>query len=137
MHLCVQIPGLLRLPDRRYTPTLGLKNPDVREVALLMGPRLIGVATVADECCFVNSIIVANFIPDGSLAAINFAFPIMTVPLVIIGSGIGFATLPTFSAQVARGEIAEMKGSITSALARRAVSVCACHLRPDPACAIR
>ena len=36
--------------------------------------------------------------------------------LVIIGSGIGFATLPTFSAQVARGEIGELKASITSAL---------------------
>ncbi len=33
MHLCIQIPGLLRLPDRHYSPTLGLKNPDVREVA--------------------------------------------------------------------------------------------------------
>ena len=114
MHLCIQIPGLLRLPDRRFTPTLGLKNPDVREVAILMGPRLIGVATV--QMNLLLNTIVANFIPDGSLAAINFAFPIMTVPLVIIGSGIGFATLPTFSAQVARGEIAELKGSITSAL---------------------
>jgi putative peptidoglycan lipid II flippase len=114
MHLCIQIPGLLRLPERRYTPTLGLKNPDVREVALLMGPRLIGVATV--QMNLLLNTIIANRLPDGSLAAINFAFPIMTVPLVIIGSGIGFATLPTFSAQVARGEIAEMKTSITSAL---------------------
>ena len=114
MHLCIQIPGLLRLPDRRYTPTLGLNNPDVREVALLMGPRLIGVATV--QMNLLLNTIIANRLPDGSLAAINFAFPIMTVPLVIIGSGIGFATLPTFSAQVARGEIGELKASITSAL---------------------
>ena len=114
MHLCIQIPGLLRLPYRHYTPTLGLKNPDVREVALLMGPRLIGVATV--QMNLLLNTIIANRLPHGSLAAINVAFPVMTVPLVIIGSGIGFATLPTFSAQVARGEITEMKASITSAL---------------------
>jgi putative peptidoglycan lipid II flippase len=40
----------------------------------------------------------------------------MTVPLVVIGSGIGFATLPTFSAQFARGETTEMRRSITAAL---------------------
>jgi putative peptidoglycan lipid II flippase len=114
LHLGIQLPGLFRLPERLYTPTLGFKNPDVREVALLMGPRLIGVATIQLNL-LVNTII-ANYLPAGSLTALNYAFPIMTVPLVIIGSGIGFASLPTFSAQVARGEIGELKNSITAAL---------------------
>jgi putative peptidoglycan lipid II flippase len=114
LHLCIQLPDLFRLPERHYTPTLGIGNPSVREVIVLMGPRLISVATL--QLNFVVTTIIANSLPTGSLSAIKFAFPIMTVPLVIIGSGIGFATLPTFSAQVARGEIAELKGSITSAL---------------------
>jgi putative peptidoglycan lipid II flippase len=114
MHLCIQLPDLFRLPDRQYLPTLGLKDPSVREVALLMGPRLIGVATV--QMNLLLNTIIANRLPHGSLAAISFAFPIMTVPLFIIGSGIGFATLPTFSAQVARGEIGELKNSIASSL---------------------
>jgi putative peptidoglycan lipid II flippase len=114
MHLGVQLPDLLKLPKRSYTPTLGLKNAPVREVGLLMGPRLIGVATV--QMNLLLNTIIANRLQAGSLAAINYAFPIMTVPLVIIGSGIGFATLPTFSAQVARGETGELKKSIISAL---------------------
>ena len=114
LHLCIQLPDLFRLSKRRYTPTLGTGNPSVREVIVLMGPRLISVATL--QLNFVVGGIIASGLPTGSLSAINFAFPIMTMPLVIIGSGIGTATLPTFSAQVARGEMSELRNSLTAAL---------------------
>jgi len=114
LHLCIQLPDLFRLPKRHYTPTLGIGNPSVREVVVLMGPRLISVATL--QLNFVVTGIIANGLPTGSLSAIKYAFPIMTVPLVIIGSGIGIATLPTFSAQVARGEMSELRNSLTAAL---------------------
>ena len=114
MHLGIQLPALFRLPARRYIPTLGLKDPSVREVGLLIGPRLIGVATV--QLNFLVNTVIANFLPFGSLAAISYAFPIMTMPLVVIGSAIGFATLPTFSAQVARGELNELRSSLTASL---------------------
>ncbi|MGD0752987.1 MAG: murein biosynthesis integral membrane protein MurJ, partial [Anaerolineales bacterium] len=114
MHLCIQLPDLFRLPKRQYTPTLGLGNPSVREVMLLMGPRLISVATLQVNA--VVTAIIANGFGTGPLSAINFAFPIMTVPLVVIGSGIGIATLPTFSAQVARGEMSALRNSLTAAL---------------------
>ncbi len=114
LHLCIQLPDLFRLPKRRYTATLGWHNPTVREVVVLMGPRLISVATLQVNA--VVTAIIANGLPTGSLSAINFAFPIMTVPLVVIGSGIGIATLPTFSAQVARGEMNSLRNSLTGAL---------------------
>jgi putative peptidoglycan lipid II flippase len=114
LHLCIQLPDLFRLPDRRYTLTLGKDNPSVWEVVVLMGPRLISVATL--QINFVVTGIIASLLPTGSLSSINFAFPIMTVPLVVIGSGIGIATLPTFSAQVALGEMGELRNSLTSAL---------------------
>ncbi len=114
LHLLIQLPDLFRLPKRRYTPTLGLGNPSVREVILLMGPRLISVATLQVNAVVTG--IIANGFGTGPLSAINYAFPIMTVPLVVIGSGIGIATLPTFSAQVARGEMSELRNSLTAAL---------------------
>jgi len=114
LHLLIQLPDLLRLPKRHYTLTLGLGNPSVREVVVLMGPRLISVATLQVNA--VVTAIIANLLPTGSLSAINFAFPIMTMPLVIIGSGIGIATLPTFSAQYARGETGALRNSLTAAL---------------------
>jgi putative peptidoglycan lipid II flippase len=45
MHLLLQIPSLLRLKGS-YNLTLGLSMPDVREVGLLMAPRVFGVAVV-------------------------------------------------------------------------------------------
>src|SRR5664280_1850014 len=114
LHLCIQLPDLFRLPKRHYTLTLGLDNPSVREVMILMGPRLISVATLQVNA--VVTAILANNMGSGPLSAINFAFPIMTMPLVVIGSGIGIATLPTFSAQVARGEMSDLRNSLTAAL---------------------
>jgi len=114
LHLCIQLPDLFRLPIKRYTLTLGIKNPSVREVIILMGPRLVSVATLQ-----VNAVVtgvIAGMLQNGSISALNYAFPIMTVPLVVIGSGIGIATLPTFSAQYARGEIGDLRNSLTGAL---------------------
>ena len=114
LHLCIQLPDLFRLPKRHYTPTLGLGNPFVREVILLMGPRLVSVATLQVNAVITG--IIASGLPIGSFSAITYAFPIMTMPLVIIGSGIGIATLPTFSAQFARGEMSALRNSLTAAL---------------------
>ena len=114
LHLCIQLPDLFRLSIKRYTLTLGLKNPSVREVIILMGPRLVSVATLQVNAVVTG--ILTTGMPTGSLSALQFAFPIMTVPLVVIGSGIGIATLPTFSAQSARGEIGELRNSLTGAL---------------------
>ena len=114
LHLCIQLPDLIRLPKRHYSLTLGRGNSSVREVLVLMGPRLISVATLQVNAVVTG--IIASGLPTGSLSAINYAFPIMTVPLVIIGSGIGIATLPTFSAQVARSEMNELRNSLATSL---------------------
>jgi putative peptidoglycan lipid II flippase len=114
LHLAIQLPDLLRLPDRRYTPTLGLSDPTVREVALLMGPRLFSVAAV-QLSLLVNTRITSSLL-TGSVTAPPAAFQLMTVPLVVIGSSIGTASLPTFSAQFARGAIDELRHSFTATL---------------------
>jgi putative peptidoglycan lipid II flippase len=112
-HLFVQIPGLMRLKGK-YTPSLGIRFPAVREVGLLMAPRLFGVAVVQ-----LNVLIntrVASGLPEGSLSAIQYGFQIMTMPQVVIAQAISIAALPTFSAQVARGELGQMRSSLASSL---------------------
>jgi putative peptidoglycan lipid II flippase len=114
LHLCIQLPDLFHLPGRHYTPTLGLKNPAVRQVALLMGPRLLSVGVI--QISLLINTIIASRQPTGSMAAITYAFAIMTVPLVVIGSAIATASLPTFSTQVAMGDQSGMRQSITATL---------------------
>src|SRR5262249_29241599 len=54
-HLLVQLPAL-RSIGMRWSPTLDLSSPGVREVARLMGPRVIGLAAAQ-----LNFIIVVFF----------------------------------------------------------------------------
>ncbi len=114
MHFLVQLPTFLRLPERLFSLTLGLHLPAVREVARLMGPRLLGVAVVQINA-LVN-VMLATAQPVGSLTAIKYAWAIMTMPQVVIAQAIAIAALPTFSAQFARGELSGMRASLAATL---------------------
>jgi putative peptidoglycan lipid II flippase len=114
LHLAIQIPGLLRLPARQYFAALGLRFKAVREVGRLMGPRLLGVAAV--QINFVINTILATGMTVGSLASIKYAWAVMSMPQVVIAQSIAIAALPTFSAQMARGQLAEMRSSLAATL---------------------
>ncbi len=114
LHLLVQLPDLLRLPERLYGLTLGRGIPAVGEVFRLMAPRLLGVAAV--QANFLVNTNLASLQPVGSLAGISLAFPIMYMPLAAIAQSVATAALPTFSAQVARGEHNAMRSSLAASL---------------------
>lgn len=114
LHLGVQIPSLVRLPGRQYFSSLGLHFPAVREVGRLMGPRLLGVAAV--QINFLVNTVLATGQPVGSLTSIKYAWAIMTMPQVVIAQAIAIAALPTFSAQVSRGEVSQMRSSLAATL---------------------
>jgi len=120
LHLAVQLPGLVRLAQAsaaRYTPGLGLDNPVVRQVARLMGPRLLGVAAV--QLNFVVTTNLASFMLLDRLdavSALTYAWQIFTMPQVIVAQAIAIAALPAFSAMVARGDLAAMRASLAETL---------------------
>ena len=113
LHLLVQMPGLLRLREGTR-PTLGLHLAEVRQVAVLMGPRILGVAVV--QINFIVNTILALSLPEGSVSAITLAFTLMLMPQVAIAQSAAIAAMPTFSAQVALGKLEEMRGSLASTL---------------------
>lgn len=113
LHLLVQAPNLLRLRGR-YFPSFGLRLPAVREVARLIGPRILGVAIV--QLNFIVNTIIALSLPEGSNSAIVLAFTWMLMPQMAIAQSIAIAAMPTFSAQVARGQLDEMRTSLATAL---------------------
>ena len=114
LHLFVQLPFLLKLPQRRYAPSLGLQLPEVREVARLIAPRLLGVAVV--QLNFLLNTYLASFQAEGSITALSLAFPLMLMPEAAIAQSIAIAALPTFSIQVARNKLNEMRSSLSAAL---------------------
>ncbi|NMC53365.1 MAG: murein biosynthesis integral membrane protein MurJ [Chloroflexi bacterium] len=113
-HFLIQLPMLTRLPARRYHLTFGLHITEVREVARLMGPRLLGVAVV--QLNFLLNTILSSSQPQGSLSGLSLAFPLMIMPEAAIAQAIAIAALPTFSAQVALHKLDEMRGSLAATL---------------------
>jgi putative peptidoglycan lipid II flippase len=112
-HLLIQLPGLRR-KGGRYTPALGLDNPAVGEVGRLMLPRLLGVAVV--QINFLVNTNLASRMSEGSVAALSYAFALMIMPQSLIAQAMAIAALPTFSEQVARGEISRMRESLAATL---------------------
>ena len=114
LHLLVQVPTLLRLPGRQYQPTYGLHLPEVRETALLIAPRLVGV--IAVQVNFMVSTAIATGMAEGSVTAIYLAFTLMLMPESMIAQAAATAALPTFSAQAARGKEDEVRASLAATL---------------------
>jgi putative peptidoglycan lipid II flippase len=111
MHLVVQLPAFVRLqPQLRME--FGLAMPEVRQVGRLMAPRLLGVAVV--QLNFLVNTIIASGQPEGSLAALNFAWQLMYMPQAVIAQAIAIAALPTFSAQAARGEFDALRSTLAT-----------------------
>ncbi len=113
LHLLLQVPALLHQKGH-YIPTLGLKLASVREVARLMGPRLVGVAVV--QLNFWINVRLASEMPEGSVNGVVYAFTLMYMPLAVIAQSIAIAAMPTFSAQVARERLDEMQTSLVASL---------------------
>ncbi len=113
LHLLIQVPWLF-YQRIKYTPTLGLGNPDVAEVGRLMLPRTIGLAIVQINL-LVNTIL-ASGLPAGRIAALAYAFRLMLLPHGIVALSLATAVFPTFSEQMARQELDEFRATFSQVL---------------------
>ncbi|MFZ5878400.1 MAG: murein biosynthesis integral membrane protein MurJ [Chloroflexota bacterium] len=113
LYLLLQIPSLLRQRGR-YQPTFGMDNPDVRQVILLMAPRLLGVAVVQLNF-WVNGWL-ASKMSEGSMSGLSVGFSLMLMAQAAIAQSVAIAAMPTFSAQHALGKMDEMRGSLVASL---------------------
>ena len=113
MHLLVQLPTLARV-RLAWRPRLGLGEAAVREVARLMAPRLVGQGAV--QLNFLVNTIIASGQPEGSLAALSWAFSVMLMPEIAIAQASAIAALPTFSAQASLGQLEELRQTLGNTL---------------------
>jgi len=113
LYLLVLIPALLKQKGL-YTFTLGIDNPNVKHVILLMGPRLLGVAVV--QLNFWVNIRLASQMSAGSVSGLTYGFSLMLMAQAVIAQSVAIAVMPTFSAQHALGHTDEMRGSLAASL---------------------
>ena len=113
VHFLVQVPGLVKY-GARYTPTLGLDDAGVRDVGKLMAPRVLGVAAWQVNMIVTNNL--ASGLGAGAISALEYAFRLMLLPQGIFAQAISTAAFPTFSAQAARGKVAELRTTLMATL---------------------
>jgi putative peptidoglycan lipid II flippase len=113
LHMLLQVPSLLHLKGS-YTPSFGLKIPDVRQVGLLMAPRVFGQAVVQLNF-WVNTILTSYMLP-GSLAGLTWGFNLMLLPEAIVAQSVATAAMPTLSAQYALGKTDDMRNTLATSL---------------------
>jgi putative peptidoglycan lipid II flippase len=113
LHLQAQLIGLWWY-GARYTPTLAWHSPDVREVARLMAPRVLGLAAV--QLHFWINTVLASGLPSGSLSALNYAWLLLLLPQGIVAQAVATAAFPTFASLEARGRYDELRGVLGGTL---------------------
>jgi putative peptidoglycan lipid II flippase len=113
LHLIVQIPGLIRY-QFRWSPLLGIRQPELHSVARMMAPRIITIG--AFQLIFVMQDNLASRLDIGSVTALAYGWLIMQVPETIIGTAVGTAILPTLSELFARGNEDQFEGRVSRAI---------------------
>ena len=98
----------------RYRPSLDVRDPALGRILLLMGPGTVGLAATQINI-FVNTRFAAGE-GTGAIAALDYAFRVMYLPIGLFGVSIAAASTPAFSRHVAAGNPIEMRSTIASAI---------------------
>jgi putative peptidoglycan lipid II flippase len=113
LQFIVQWPALRR-EGFRFRFELAPRDPAVREVLLLMIPSTVGLAAVQINQ-FVNTLL-ATGEGTGAVSWLNFSFRLMYLPIGLFGVSVAAASLPTLSADAARGDLAAMRRTLSSGM---------------------
>ena len=113
LHFAIQVPVLVRLRFR-YRPLFDPRMPAVREVLLLMGPRVLGLGVVQVNF-WVNTALASGMVA-GSVTALNFAFTLMFTVLGVLGQSVGTALFPTLSTLSAQEDWVSFRRTLADAL---------------------
>lgn len=112
-QLLIQVPAAV---VRGWRPSLhvALGDPRVREIAHLMAPGVAGLS-VTQINVFVG-LWLASFLPQGSVAALTYAFRLVQFPIGVIGVAIATGALPVMAASFAKNAMGEMKEALQGSL---------------------
>ncbi len=108
----IQVPALRRV-GYRYAAVLDCNDAGFRQVVRLVAPSVLGVGAVQVNV-FVDNWFASAW--NGGVTWLNCAFRLMQFPIGVFGVAIATATLPTASAHVARGDIAQFRKTLARSI---------------------
>ncbi len=104
LHMVIQIPAVLQV-GFRYHPHLDIKHKAVKQIGKLMIPQSIALG-VAQIKLIVDTMI-ASILRTGSVAIINLANNIQTVPTVIFGISYSTTIFPNLAEKASLNKLKE------------------------------
>ncbi len=112
-HLLIQVPGLIRY-QAKYYALLYWHDSDLRQVLKLMGPRVLNVGVI--QINFVVIYMLASYLSEGSVSALDYGWDLMQMPQTIIGSAIGIVLFPTLAELAALHNIDGLRRAMSLAV---------------------
>ena len=113
LHVVVQLPAYRTLCPG-YALRLYLHLPELKQLAKLMAPRMVGAVTV--QLSFLAMIALASTIGEATAAATRYAWILMMLPLGVFGMAVARAWFPQFSAAAVAGPTPELARQLTVAV---------------------
>jgi putative peptidoglycan lipid II flippase len=111
-QILIQWPALRR-EGYRHQWTLNLRDPGLREVLMLMGPGILGVAA-AQINLLVNTVLATG--TPGAPSALRYAFQLMYLPIGIFGVAIATASIPEIARQASDRDHGSMARTVSWAI---------------------
>jgi putative peptidoglycan lipid II flippase len=119
IQLLFQVPSLLRA-GIHFRPAFDFTHPGLRHIAKLMGPGIIGNASVQINVVVTTILATSIHDPvrglDGPVAWLGYAFRFMQFPLGLFGVAIATATLPSIGRSAASGDTIEFRETLARSL---------------------
>lgn len=94
LQLLIQIPAAYRL-GYRYQPIIDFKNSNLHSIGKLFVPRLVSAGLT--QFTFVAQTVIASTLAVGSIAIINFANNLQSLPVGLLGIAFATAIFPNLA----------------------------------------
>lgn len=113
LHLLVKVPALLRYRFR-WWPVLEWRDPSVRSVLLLMGPRVLDLGIF--HLTLLATTNLASRLGPGSVSALEWGWDFMQLPETVIGTAFGLVAFPTLADLAARRDLDGLRTTLVDTL---------------------
>ena len=112
-QLVIQWPALRR-EGYRYRPVLNLGDQPLRDVLILMGPGILGVA--ATQVNLLVNLILATGEGTGAVSWLNYSFRLIYLPIGLFGVSIATVALPVISKHAALEKLSNVRSTVSNGL---------------------
>jgi putative peptidoglycan lipid II flippase len=116
----LQLVGAARA-GMRYRPVLDFRHPDLKKYILVTIPLMVGLTMTFSTEIFFRFF--GSYLPDGSIAGLNYALRIMFIVVGLVGQAVGVASYPFMAKLASEDRLAELNTLLNTLLRYLAITI--------------